>query len=79
LPRYNGAMKAGIGPLKTRAHLIALQHNRPGRWTPDDLKGAVLLANRTLQPWGKDGQTPEERWQRRESIARNERKELLNP
>jgi transposase InsO family protein len=76
LPRYNGAVEAGIGQLKTRAHLIAAQNNRPGRWTSDDLEGAVLLANRTLRPWGKDGPTPEERWQRRERISTREREEL---
>ena len=73
MPRYNGAVEAGVGQLKTRAHLIAARHNRPGRLTCDDLEGAVLLANRTLRPWGKDGPTPEERWQRREPIAGSER------
>jgi transposase InsO family protein len=77
LPRYNGAVEAGIGQLKTRAHLIAARHDRPGRWTADDLEGALLLANRTLRPWGKDGPTPEECWQRREPIARSEREEFL--
>jgi transposase InsO family protein len=77
LPCYNGAVEAGIDQLKTRTHLIAARHNRPGRWTCDDLEGALLLANRTLRPWGKDGPTPEERWKRREPIARSEREELL--
>ena len=73
LPRYNGAIEAGIGQLKTRTHIIATQHNRPGRWTADDLEGAVLLANRTLRPWEASGPTPEERWNDRMPIAECER------
>ena len=76
LPRYNGAVEAGIGQLKTRVHIIASQHNRPGRWSADDLEGARLLANRSLRPWGLNGPTPEERWSNREGIGQSERDKL---
>jgi transposase InsO family protein len=72
-PPYNGAVEAGIGQLKTRTHIIAAQHNRPGLWTSDDLEGARLLANRTLRPWGRGGPTPEERWNRRTMPSERER------
>ena len=72
-PRYNGAIEAGIGQLKTRTHIIASQHNRPGRWTADDIEGARLLANRTLRPWGRGGPTPEKRWNSRKRIENSDR------
>jgi hypothetical protein len=38
------AVEVGIGQLKTRAHLIAAWHDRPGRWTSDDLKGGAVAS-----------------------------------
>lgn len=76
LPRYNGSIEAGIGQNKTRIHIIAAQHGRPGRWTADDVEGARLLMNRTLRPWGRGGPTPEERWNGRILIDERERERL---
>src|SRR5262249_4034619 len=39
-PRYNGAIEAGIGALKTRAHEEAARQGRPGAWTCADLEAA---------------------------------------
>jgi hypothetical protein len=35
--RYNGAIKAGIGSLKTRVFFEAAPHDRPCDWTCDDV------------------------------------------
>lgn len=44
-PTYNGACEAGNGTIKRLAHHLACRHDRPERWTLDDLEGARLLAN----------------------------------
>ena len=76
LPRYNGSVEAGIGQLKPRIHVIATQHDRPGEWGSNHVEGARLLVNRTLRPWGRNGPTPEERWNRRILIGERERERL---
>ena len=76
LPRYNGAVEAGAGQFKTRAHFLAARMNHPERWTADIVEGARIMANRTLRPWGKDGPTPEERWRERQLVSDQERADL---
>src|SRR5207249_4901795 len=44
-PSYNGAIEAGIGALKIRAHFEAALHDRPGDWTLDDVEAARLRGN----------------------------------
>lgn len=76
LPRYNGAVEAGIGHLKERAHILATRNGHPGRWTANDLEGARLWGNRVLRPRGEDGPTPEEHWRGRARVTIRERGEL---
>jgi putative transposase len=73
-PQYNGAVEAGIGSIKTRAHHIAAQHGRPGEWTCDDVEAARLLANATARPNGRRAATPQAAWSRRPDITRDDRK-----
>src|SRR5262245_3765120 len=65
-PRYNGAVEAGIGSIKTRAHHIAAAHGRPGEWTCDDVEAARLLANSGSRPRGKGSLSPNAQWKRRD-------------
>jgi transposase len=55
LPEYNGAIEAGIGSLKTRAHYLSMRSGRPGEWTLDDIDGARSMGNETGRPWGLSG------------------------
>jgi transposase InsO family protein len=73
LPRYNGAVEAGIGSLKVWAHFLASKAGHPESWTADLVEGALLLMNRLHWPWGKDKPTPEARWNARAPIAEMER------
>jgi transposase InsO family protein len=69
-PRYNGAIEAGIGSLKTRTDRHAAGRARLDTWTSDDLAAAVLEAN-TLARY--HGSTPTEAWCTRKLITPNER------
>jgi transposase InsO family protein len=69
MPRYNGAIEAGIGSLKTRTEQEATRHGRPTDWTWDDLEAARLQANATARPRGEAGPTPDEAWTARRSIG----------
>jgi len=73
-PQYNGACEAGIGSLKTRAHHEAARHDRPGRWTCDDVEAARRQGNETLRPWGPWRDTPELAWRNRRRITDEERR-----
>lgn len=61
-PRYNGAIEAGIGGLKTRAHLEAARHDHPCEWNCDNLESARLQANEQSKPWGFNQDAPDIRW-----------------
>ena len=76
LPRYNGAVEAGAGQFKQRAHDLATRRNHPDRWTADDVEGARIMANLTLRPWGAEGPTPEEKWKKRRRVAWRTRGEM---
>jgi transposase len=68
-PEYNGAIEAGIGSIKVRAHYQAARHGRPGEWTCDDIEAAVQQANETALPKGLGGPTPEKMWEDRKTIS----------
>jgi hypothetical protein len=73
LPRYNGAIEAGIGSLKTRTETEAARQGRPGQWTSDDAAAAQLQANATARPRGPTGPTPDTLWSDRTPIQAAER------
>jgi len=72
-PRYNGAIEAGIGSLKTRTEQEATRHGRPIRWSYDDVEAARTQANAEARPRGDSGPTPDEAWTTRRSISTAER------
>jgi transposase InsO family protein len=72
-PRYNGAIEAGIGSLKTRTEDHAKRHGRPAWWTCDDVEAARLEANATARPRGPFGPTPDELWDARVLLTADER------
>ena len=61
-PRYNGAIEAGIGSLKTRAHFESARRDRPGEWTCDDVEKARQDANNYGRPRGFEGDSPAQMW-----------------
>ena len=62
LPEYNGACEAGVGSIKTRTHHEAARHDRPQRWTSDDVEAARRQANEVARPWGLRGPTRREKF-----------------
>jgi putative transposase len=68
-PRYNGAIEAGIGSLKTRTETHASRHGRPGHWSADDVAAAQAEANATARPQGPTGPTPDEHWAQRPALT----------
>lgn len=72
-PEYNGAVEAGIGSVKTRAHHEAARNDRPGEWTCDDVETGRLQGNELARPRGLKGPTPNEAWRERVSISDEER------
>jgi hypothetical protein len=72
-PRYNGAIEAGIGAFKTRAHLEAARHGHPLEWNCDDVESARLQANAEARPWGFTQSTPDQAWRQRPSLSPRDR------
>lgn len=68
-PRYNGAIEAGIGAFKTRAHLEAARHGHPLEWNCNDVESARLQANEESRPWGFDRNTPDIAWIERAPVS----------
>jgi transposase InsO family protein len=68
-PAYNGSIEAGIGSIKTRAHIESVRNDRPGEWTCDDVEAAQAQANQTARPRGADGPTPASLWHGRIPLA----------
>ena len=65
LPRYNGAIEAGIGSLKTRTEQQATLNGRPTFWSFSDVDAAQTQANATSRPKGSSGPTANELWSTR--------------
>ena len=72
-PRYNGAIEAGIGSLKTRTERYASRAGHPGYWTHDAVAFAQVEANATARPRGPDGPTPDDLWQTRAALSADQR------
>jgi transposase InsO family protein len=73
MPRYNGAVEAGIGSLKARTEMAAARHGHPGFWTWDDVAAAQAEADTTARPLGPSGPNPAELWTARSPISAEER------
>jgi transposase InsO family protein len=73
MPRYNGAIEAGIGSHKKRTDAAAARAGHPGVWTVDDLATAQCEANFSGRPRGLDGPSPELIWFARTPITEPER------
>ena len=76
-PRYNGAVEAGIGAVKSRALLIAAAHGRSDQWTCDDVEAARLEGNEHSRPRGKTGPSPSALWNSRSPITLEEHSGFL--
>lgn len=76
-PSFNGAIEAGCGSLKIRAHYEAARHDRPGEWTLDDVEAARLRGNELGRPHGMARGTPDAEWGRRTPITEDERRSFL--
>lgn len=72
-PRYNGAIEAGIGSLKSRSEYHAACQGRPGHWIWDDIDWALAQANTNARPHGLYGTTPNQAWAARPTITQEER------
>jgi transposase InsO family protein len=72
-PRYNGAIEAGIGSLKTRTERHATANGRATFWSHSDAEAARLEANATARPKGPTGPTPDELWAARKILTAEER------
>jgi transposase InsO family protein len=72
-PRYNGAIEAGIGSLKTRSDRHAVSQARAQAWTSDDLAAAILEANDLAS---YQGHKPTEAWRTRIPITTHEREDF---
>jgi len=72
-PRYNGAIEAGIGSLKTRTQAQATVHGHPAYWTMDDVAAAQEDANANARPHGPSGPSPNQLWEQRSPITNDER------
>jgi len=72
-PRYNGAIEAGIGSLKTRTQQYAADQGRPTSWSWHDAAAAREQANATARPKGEHGPTAEELWKHRPQISAAQR------
>jgi transposase InsO family protein len=77
-PRYNGAIEAGSGTLKTRAFYEAANHGRSAQWSSDDLEAASCRANELSRPWGVRGPTPAEAWLARRPLGPLERQTFVD-
>jgi hypothetical protein len=72
-PRYNGAIEAGIGSLKTRTQAQATRHGHPSYWTLDDVAAAQHDANAHARPRGPIGPSPDDLWCKRTPLTQDER------
>jgi hypothetical protein len=77
MPRYNGAIEAGIGSLTTRTDLHAVRQGHPGFWSWEDTEAAQQEANATARPQGENGPSPDEAWHGRGPIGAEEREAFV--
>lgn len=70
-PRYNGAIEAGIGALKTRTERQAARAGHPGAWSVEALAAAQAEANAARRP-GRE-QSAHEIWSARPPLTAEER------
>jgi hypothetical protein len=73
-PRYNGAIEAGIGWLKTRTRRLAAGRGHAAEWTCDDVGAARWEANTLSHPFDDNGPTPDERSRQRQRVTDEERR-----
>lgn len=76
-PRYNGAIEASIGSLKTRTQQQAAEHGRAGDWTWADAAAARQQANAYRNPKTVRAPTPEETWACHSAASPEERARFL--
>jgi WD40 repeat protein len=69
MPRYNGAIEAGIGSLKTRTERHAARAGHAGDWSSDDVAAAQAEANALARPHGADQPAPAELWEARRRLT----------
>ncbi len=72
-PRYNGAIEAGIGSLKTHVYYEAAVHGHPEEWSSNDIEAGRLRANELARPYGFQGASPGQRFASRSPISEEER------
>lgn len=72
-PRYNGAIEAGIGSLKTHVYYEAAAHGHPEEWSSNDIEAGRLRANHLARPYGFQGASPQQRFDSRSPISEKER------
>ena len=72
-PRYNGAIEAGIGSLKTHIYYEAAVHGHPEEWSSNDVEAGRLRANELARPNGFQGASPGQRFDSRSPISEEER------
>ena len=72
-PRYNGAVEAGIGSLKTYTFYEAAKHGHAREWSSNDLEAGRLRANELARPYGFSGPSPEECWNTHHPIPEEDR------
>lgn len=72
-PRYNGAIEAGIGSLKTHIYYEAAVHGHPEEWSSNDVEAGRLRANELARPNGFQGASPGQRFDSRSPISQEER------
>ena len=77
LPRYNGSCEAGIGTLKTYTYHEAARHDRPMRWTCDDVEAGRLRANVCARPNGRSGPSADRCWMERIPVGQDARADFL--
>jgi transposase-like protein len=78
MPEYNGAAEAGIGAVVTRTFHHAARNGRQTHWTCDDLFAARCEANDTARPWGRETDTPSQRWRSRIPISDIDRERFMD-
>ncbi len=72
-PRYNGAIEASIGSLKSRSQAQAVAEGRSEGWTWSDVAAARREANESVRAKRISAPTPTEAWAERTPLSLEER------